>query len=159
VRVSGPNALYQTCNIAYRRAALELVGGLDLRFRGWFEDTSLAARVLMHGPIGFEPRALVSHRAVQRSPLDRVRWRTLLEDERLLAHAYTSFYRRTRGPGFVATVVARWLLGSPLKTLLRELPRARTQPADYLALVRLLLKERVELVRALLDLALHPERS
>jgi glycosyltransferase involved in cell wall biosynthesis len=159
VAVSGPNALYQTCNIAYRRAALELAGGLDLRFRGWFEDTSLAARVLMQGPIGFEPRALVSHRAVPRSPLDRPRWRTLLEDEQLLARAYAPFYRRTRGPGFVTTVIARWLLGSPMKTLLWELPRVRTQPRAYLALVRLLLRERVELISALLDIALRSKAS
>ena len=159
VRVSRPNALYQTCNVAYRRVALDLAGGLDLRFRGWFEDTSLAARMLMQGPIGFEPHALVTHRAVPRAPLDRLRWRTLLEDEKLLARAYTSFYRRTRGPGFATTVIVRWLLGSPMKTLLWELPRARTQPRAYVALVRLLLRERIELVAALLDMTRYSTPS
>lgn len=153
IQVLSPNALYQTCNIAYRRDALRRAGGCDLRFAGWFEDTALAARVLEHGPLGFAPGAVVTHRAMPRRPRDRRAWGTLLTDERRLARDYPTFYRRVRGPGFPAVVIARWLVGSPLKKLTRELPRAFTQPAAYLALARSLAAEQIELVRALLVLS------
>ena len=155
VRVFHPDPLFQTCNIAYRRSALELAGGFDLGFAGWFEDTALAVRVLAHGPIGFEPHALVTHRAVPRRLVERERWCVLLADERRLARDYHSFYRRWRGPGFLPTVIARWLLGSPAKALLADLPRARSDPGGYVALIRLLLRERWELVRALRDTYAH----
>jgi hypothetical protein len=53
------------------------------------------------------------------------------------------------------TVLGRWLLGSPLKTLGRELPGAMKDRRGYLSLVRLLAWERKELVEALMDVALH----
>jgi hypothetical protein len=109
--------------------------------------------VRVHGPIGFEPRALVIHQAVPRKRLSRAAWRALLEDERRLAVGYPTFYRRTRGPGFLPAVVLRWLVGSPVKTLLRELPRAGADPRGYLSLAGALMAERWELARALLDLA------
>jgi GT2 family glycosyltransferase len=153
VRVSKPDPLFQTCNIAYRHEALDLAGGFDLQFGGWFEDTALGARVLAHGAIGFEPEAVVVHQAVLRRPFDRARWRSLLKDERRLARKYGWFYRRTRGPGFFPTIIARWLLGSPLKTLVRELPRSQGDPRGYLRLLRALLRERWELVLALWDMS------
>ena len=159
VRVVRPDPLYQTCNIAYRRAALEAAEGLDLRFTGWFEDTALAARVLAHGPIGFEAAAVVVHRAVPRRSLTRGQWRLLLEDEQRLARAYAPFYRRTRGPDFLSVVIARWLLGSPVKTLVRELPRAGADPGGYLRLARVLLHERRELVAALRDVVRTQKRD
>jgi glycosyltransferase involved in cell wall biosynthesis len=152
VRVTRPNPLYQTCNMAYRREALLRVGGFDPAFHGWFEDTALAARVLEQGPIGFVPEALVIHRAMPRTALHRRAWRVLLEDERRLARRYPTFYRRTRGPGFLPTVLARWLIGSPLKTLGRELPGGVRHPAGYAGLARLLVHERGELLLALKDL-------
>jgi GT2 family glycosyltransferase len=150
IRVAGPDRLYRTCNIAYRREALELAGGFDPGFQGWFEDTALAARVLEYGPIGFEPGALVTHRAMPRRRLGREHWRVVLADERRLADTYPSFYRRARGPGFLSAVIARWLVGSPLKTLTREWRGILIDPRGYLALARLLLEERRELLAALL---------
>lgn len=144
--------LYQTCNIAYRRAALQRAGGFDLRFTGYFEDTALGARVLEYGPIDFAEDMLVTHRAVPRTPFDRTRWRILLDDERRLARDYSAFYRRTRGVGFLPTVVVRWLLGSPLKTLVRELPHAGRDPKGYLRLWWLLLRERKDLLAALREM-------
>jgi glycosyltransferase involved in cell wall biosynthesis len=152
IDVPRPDPLYQTCNIAYRRAALQRAGGFDLRFTGYFEDTALGARVLAYGPIGFAEDVCVTHRAVPRRPLDRARWRILLNDERRLARDYSDFYRRTRGLGFLPTVVVRWLLGSPLKTLLRELPRAGRDPKGYVRLWWLLVRERKDLLAALRDL-------
>jgi glycosyltransferase involved in cell wall biosynthesis len=148
MRITKPDPLFQTCNMAYRRGALLRAGGFDPRFRGWFEDTALAARVLKHGPIGFQPEAMVIHRATARKPLDRATWRVVLEDERRLAQEYPDFYRRTRGPGFLITVIVRWVLGSPLKTLVRELPLARHDPGGYLHLVWVLARERRELMSA-----------
>ena len=156
VRIGRPDPLYQTCNIAYRQSALRRAGGFDLRFTGWFEDTALAARVLAHGPIGFHPDAVVLHQSVPRVRRSRSIWRAILRDERRLASEYRAFYRQTRGPGFLPTVVARWLFGSPLKTLLREL---RTAPADlpgYARLSWLLARERVALIAALFDVLLRP---
>ena len=150
VRVPRRNTLYQTCNMAYRREVLTRAGGFDPRFEGWFEDTTLAARVLAHGPIGFEERAVVTHRAMPRRPLDRSRWRIVLRDERRMAREYRDFYRRTRGWNVTLTVIVRWLLGSPAKALIRELPRAPAEPGAYLAFARVLLRERWELLHALL---------
>lgn len=75
---------------------------------------------------------------------------SVLRDEWLLAVGYPELYRRVRGPSLFLTVLARWLLGSPLKTLLRELPRGVRRPGAYLRLVGILVVERLELVAALL---------
>jgi hypothetical protein len=137
--------------MAYRRAAILDAGGFDSGFRGWFEDTALAARILERGPIVFAPQAAVVHRAVARRTLSGDDWRTLLRDEQRLADTVPEFYRRTRGPGVVTVAVARWLLGSPLKTLWRDLPRAVADPRGYLALAHLLLGERWSLLITLLS--------
>ncbi len=150
IRVSKPNRLYRTCNIAYRRDALDHAGGFDERFSGWFEDTALGSRVERHGRIGYADDAIVIHRAMPRLPLDRTHWRRLLSDEKLLASEYPDFYRRVRGPSVYLVVIGRWLVGSPLKTLLRELPGGTREPKAYLALLQSLLAERLELVRAVL---------
>lgn len=152
VAVSGPDPLYRTCNIAYRRDALNAVGGFDERFGRYFEDTALGARVVERGEIGFASAALVTHRAMPRRALDRAAWQRVLADERLLATIYSDFYRRTRGPGFVATVVARWMIGSPVKTLCREIPGGLDDPVAYRTLVLILLRERLALLQALIDL-------
>ena len=149
VRVPEPDTLYQTCNIAYRRAALDRAGGFDGRFTRYFEDTALAARVLEDGRIGFAREMVVTHCAVPRRELDTACWLVLLEDEQLLSREYPAFYRRHRGPNFTLTVLARWLIGSPLKTLARELPRAKEDAPAYAALARSLLAERAGFLPAL----------
>lgn len=151
VSVQSPSALLQTCNIAYRREALEEAGGFDPGFVGWFEDTALGARVLTHGTIGWEPGAHVLHRAVPHRVLDEAAWRQLLCDERLLAMRYPDFYRRTRAPSFLAAVVLRWLFGSPARVLMREFPRMHMNPGAYARLALTLLRERISLLRALRD--------
>lgn len=151
IRVGRPGSLFQTSNMAYRRDVLNEAGGFDGDFSGWFEDTALAARVLERGPIGFAPDAVVVHRAMPRHPMQQGDWRRLIRDERLLARRYPVFYRRTRGPSPLVSIIGRWLLGSPIKTVMRELPRARQDPAAFSSLVRSLVQERIALIRALLD--------
>ncbi|MGI8968849.1 MAG: glycosyltransferase family 2 protein [Chloroflexota bacterium] len=158
VQISRPNSLYQTCNMAYRREALEQADGFDQRFIGWFEDTALGVRVRRRGTIGWVPEMVVIHRAVPRHPLDRAAWRRLLGDERLLAQAYPSFYWRTRGPGWLLTTIGRWLVGSPAKTLLQARKYARGNPAAYLCLVRSLFAERRALLAALADVLSEPRK-
>lgn len=153
VRIAGPDLLFQTCNMAYRREALDASGGFDPRFAGWFEDTDLGARVHDLGPIDFVGDAVVTHRAVMRRPLDRERWALLLQDEKRLAERHPDFYRRVRGPGLLTTVIVRWLVGSPLKALAREMPKGLRDPKGYGRLAGQLLRERVELMRALLSLS------
>ena len=146
VEVSAPNSLFQTCNIAYRSEAVRRAGGFDTRFEAWFEDTALGARVLSHGPIGWEHAALVVHQAVPARPITVDRWRQILADERLLAKQYASFYRRTRAPFSLASIVLRLLLGSPAKTLIKAAPRAQDDPTGYICLAARLLRERLALL-------------
>jgi GT2 family glycosyltransferase len=148
--VDRPNRLYQTCNIAYRREPLDEVGGFDTAFDGWFEDTALAARVLERGPIGFAPDATVVHAAVPRRSFDRATWQRVIADERRLAERYPAFYRRTRGPGVLISVIARWLIGSALKTAIAQRPRTAGDLPAYLRLLRSLLRERWALLVVLL---------
>lgn len=54
--------VYLTCNCAYRREALEKVGGFDETFPyPAFEDTDLAARIQQMGEILWQPDAVVIH--------------------------------------------------------------------------------------------------
>ena len=66
VGVRRESGYYETCNIAYRRAALERVGGFDEGFRHPFgEDTDLAWRVkAAGGSTVFVPDAVVLHDVV-----------------------------------------------------------------------------------------------
>jgi GT2 family glycosyltransferase len=149
VAVSAPNSLFQTCNMAYRSAAIRRSGGFDTRFEAWFEDTALGARVLSHGPIGWEPEAVVVHQAVPAEPITAERWKRIVADERLLASEYASFYRRTRGPLALVSIVSRTLVGSPVKALIRAAPRAPGDPTGYVRLVSRLGRERMALLAAL----------
>lgn len=74
--VAGPSPFFETCNVAYRRSALQRVGGFDDRDellfpdegRGFGEDAELAWRVLESGGgSSFVPGALVHHRCVATS--------------------------------------------------------------------------------------------
>jgi glycosyltransferase involved in cell wall biosynthesis len=156
ISVPAPNSLFETCNMAYRAASLLRSGGFDARFRAWFEDTSLAARVLSHGPIGWEPDALVVHQAVPRRPMTVDRWRMILADERLLASQYPSFYRRARAPFPLLSVVLRALIGAPIKTLVRTAPRIMDDPLGYVRLIARLFRDRLALLEALRETTVPP---
>jgi len=59
---------FMTCNIAYRRSALEQAGLFDPAFTFGHEDLDLALRVQRVGRIGFSREMLVSHRRRRVSP-------------------------------------------------------------------------------------------
>ncbi len=61
VDVRGPGT-YRACNVAYRRATLEALGGFSAEIPRQGEDLDLGFRALELGPIGWEPRMRVSHR-------------------------------------------------------------------------------------------------
>lgn len=97
VRVVGPTGLYESCNIAYRRAALVEVGGMREEFgrdfgqrtgdpstgggSGFGEDTDLAWRVLRCGwRSEFAADAVVRHAVFAGTPASMLAeaWRTRL---------------------------------------------------------------------------------
>lgn len=58
----GQRGGYQTCNMAYRRDVFLQVGGFDLEFPFYLEDTDLAWSVLDRGgTIGFAEAAVIEH--------------------------------------------------------------------------------------------------
>lgn len=102
--VTKPSPFFETCNVAYRRAAFERVGGFDTSDpllnpgggRHFGEDADLAWRVVSSGGrSSFAEDALVHHRCVPGS------FRRMLRAHR---HA-------TRFPGLArrSPLVARWL--------------------------------------------------
>jgi glycosyltransferase involved in cell wall biosynthesis len=62
MEVTSETGYYQTCNVAYRRAVLERVGGFDDDLRQAGEDIELATRALASGArTSFHEDALVHH--------------------------------------------------------------------------------------------------
>jgi glycosyltransferase involved in cell wall biosynthesis len=61
--------LFMTCNMLYRREALEATGGFDPRYRrAFYEDSDLAFSVMSQGGrITFAPEAVVRHRLIPAS--------------------------------------------------------------------------------------------
>src|SRR4051794_24353226 len=82
IEVTAERGLYESCNIAYRREALEEVGGFDESFgrrftgRPFGEDTDLAWRVRRAGwQTAFASHAVVRHYVFPGT------WRTVLREE------------------------------------------------------------------------------
>lgn len=99
-----PTPFFETCNVAYRVAAFERVGGFDeldpllhpASGRAFGEDACLAWEVQRRGgAAAFAPDALVHHRCI---PADYASW---LADQRELA-GFPGLARRS-------PLVARWL--------------------------------------------------
>lgn len=53
--------VYPTCNIAYKKEALDRVGNFNLRYDVGLEDWDIAFRILKHGMIIFSKNMLVFH--------------------------------------------------------------------------------------------------
>ncbi len=102
---------FLTCNIAYRRATLEAIGGFDEGFPfAHNEDLDLGFRVLMNAPIGFTDGMRVAHppRAVSAQQLIR-RGRWVTSTVRLVRR-HPDLYRGSARFGsipYVAGVVVR----------------------------------------------------
>lgn len=116
IRVDRENGFYQTCNIAYRRAALEAVGGfrMDERMTAG-EDTDLALTVKKAGfTSAYEDRALVHHEVTEsswwRHLRERPRWGTLVLVIRHHPESRSLAYRRY----FYRASHARLLAGAGL---------------------------------------------
>jgi GT2 family glycosyltransferase len=75
IETTAETGFYETCNMAYRRAVLEALGGFDERFRyPYGEDTDLAWRAKEAGcRSAFAPDAEVWHDVVPSSFLARLR--------------------------------------------------------------------------------------
>jgi hypothetical protein len=98
---SGPEGLYPTCNVFYRRSAFEAAGGFDLtagdrfgfrrgstaRRMGFGEDALLAWRVRRNGGRAVHvPEAFVAHRVLPPDPPDLLR-------RALMMHAFPALVR------------------------------------------------------------------
>jgi len=79
------------CNMSFRKAALEAVGGFDEQFRKAADDVDICWRLIEHGfKIGFSPSAVVWH---HRRPSIRAYWRQQVgygESEALLERKFPS---------------------------------------------------------------------
>jgi len=126
---------YHTAGIAYRKAVLEVVGGLDEGFsRAACEDVELAVQVLPHGPIGFVPEAVVRHprrrRTVATTWKARRNWRFV----QILAcrHGFVAWPRHTtRWPRLETALCAAVKL--PIGRGISALKSMSQSPADGLA--------------------------
>lgn len=100
---------FLTCNVAYRREALERVGGFDRRFAHAHEDRDVAWRIEASvGPVGFEPTMRVVHPGRPFSVRSAWRRAFFIYDDWLLFHRYPD--RRVAGASI------RW---TPLRNTVR----------------------------------------
>jgi GT2 family glycosyltransferase len=105
------------CNMAFRRSALEAVGGFDPRFRTAGDDVDLCWRLQNHGwTLGFHPGAMVWHhrrnsvRTYWRQQLGYGRAEALLEakwPERYNAMGHTTWAGRIYGNGLTRALALR----------------------------------------------------
>jgi glycosyltransferase involved in cell wall biosynthesis len=149
VVVNGPNTIYHTCNVAYRRSALTAVGGFDEEVVHYSGDTELGVAVSARGPVIFCPEAIVVHPPRPRAFLNRKEWGDRLEEALRLYCRYPEFYRRNRGPHFLLVVVLRWVFGSTIKQTATHLRWLMRDPALYLKFLARLINERAVLLTML----------
>jgi GT2 family glycosyltransferase len=76
---------FLTCNVAYRRTVLEMLGGFDERFFPGNEDRDLGYRVSQIGSVVYEPTMVVDHPVRRQTVRDIARrGRSVPSDWRLL---------------------------------------------------------------------------
>ena len=146
---SRPHSLYYSCNIGYRRATLDAVGGFDGRVPFSFGDVGLAARVLEISEIAWVPSVTTVHPPRPRRYRSRAQWRDTLFGEWTLWCRSPEFYRRTRGPNFLIGVLANWVVGSTVKYLLRHRRWALRTPVDNLVFAVSVVADKLRLLRVL----------
>ena len=155
---------YHTAGIAYRKALLERIGGLDENFsRAACEDVELAVQVLRHGPIGFVPEAVVLHPRRRRTFASSWRARRNWRYVQLLARRYgflawpgnpTSFPRLRTATCAVCTLPA----GKALEAI-RRFPTAPGDACRGLALTFVEWCGGVSMLPVILFAPLPPRRS
>jgi hypothetical protein len=105
---------YLTCNIAYRRSVLEVLGGFraDLFAHAHAEDRDLAARAKELGDIGYAPGMAVSHEPRRIALKDVVRQARWARDD-LVLYALnpqlTTGYTLPLRLEMISTAGRRWL--------------------------------------------------
>lgn len=76
VEVTAPTGLFETANLAVRRADFELAGGFRrdrlLTGRAFGEDAVLGSTIARNGRVEFQPEALVHHRVMPQTYLEFV---------------------------------------------------------------------------------------
>ncbi|HTY74750.1 MAG TPA: glycosyltransferase family A protein [Candidatus Nanoarchaeia archaeon] len=70
---------FMTCNMAYKRGAIEKAGGFDERLTH-FEDRDIAFRVIRQGPILFNDRMIVYHQSKSMNPEQFLRTASILSN-------------------------------------------------------------------------------
>jgi glycosyltransferase involved in cell wall biosynthesis len=75
--------LFMTCNIAYKKAIIERIGGFDKRFT-YHEDRDLALRALKQGRIFFNPKMVVYHQKKTLTPIQFLKKGKILRNNVLL---------------------------------------------------------------------------
>lgn len=94
IEVTAPSKEYETCNMGYRTALLEKIGGFDERFRYSCEDIDLAWRARRSGAtFAFVEPAVVFHDVRPSSFLARVRGTRRRSDLVLLVKIHPEFRR------------------------------------------------------------------
>jgi GT2 family glycosyltransferase len=133
---------YWTCNIAFRRAVLEQLGGFDEAFPyPHCEDLDLAFRALAHGPIGFaEDMRIVHHPRAMTLRQLVARGRITVSEQRLFARHRERYGRLRRLPARLFPLVSsvgylRIVAGQVRRDPLRRAPRAAAIMAGYLVTV------------------------
>lgn len=102
---------YLTCNVAYRRDALLMVGGFDPSFRFAHEDIDLGVRVAELGTILFDPAMVVTHPGRPFSATEWDRRSRFIADDWLFFRRHPS-YNRVGGSVIFAplkSMARRWL--------------------------------------------------
>jgi GT2 family glycosyltransferase len=97
---------YQTCNIFYRRELFLKLGGFDLNFPFYLEDSDMAWTVLDAGyTIPYAEAAVVSHPVLEAQP-----WRLLDDAKRaaLVPYLFKKHPGRFREAGFRALRTMHW---------------------------------------------------
>ena len=125
---------YHTAGVAYRKAVLLRVGGMDENFtRAACEDVELAVRVMEHGPIGFVPAAVVRHPRRRRTAGSCWRARRNWRFVQILACRYNILSwpeNKTEFPRLRTAVAAALTL--PLGRLRRAIASVSRSPVDGL---------------------------
>jgi len=143
-----PNALYETCNMAYRRDALSAAGGFapHLFTTG---DCLLGATISSLGPIDFCPEMVIVHPPRPRVFLGRREWDQWLEGALELWRRNPEFFRRTRASHFLLLPLWRWALLVPAKRAAKNSPWLFRNPPLYLKFLACLARERFLLLSVL----------
>jgi GT2 family glycosyltransferase len=108
--------LFMTCNIAYKRAVLESIGGFDKRFT-YLEDRDLALRVLRQGKIRFNSQMVVYHQKKTFKPKQFVQKGKILRNRVLLYKKYrdkTLFIWRIAFPEDLLAIMFPFLIFTSL---------------------------------------------